>query len=395
MNETLMYAILSMDSYNRGYNANIFFGDYENGVPVEGSDIDGISIGTANIKYDSNILKDINENPLDEPIDFYALAYDYNGETVISYRGTDNFPLDFYYGYGVGSGLPDADQGAAAFAFYNAVAILDNGGFAIDPRLANISVTGHSLGGGLAGLVGAVYGKEGALFDNMRFEAAAMNSNVTAAINTSYKNLVYGTEEPWTATISDDPDVSLLHTYSLDDELIAFQRIGQQTPETVYSLPGDPNLRPYLPDNYDLHSMAALVIHMFAETELAGQTSWHAASPYFWPILFQNDFARSVGENAGASVLTTKIAYSAIDNGTTIFGDTAIRALYNDANDLGEALQAAQASPYITAYASEISQVFVHYAGLLALHKRTWNDLYDTNFFANYGVLSWRLHLDY
>ena len=58
-----------------------------------------------------------------------------------------------------------------AFAFYNEVA----GG--IDPLIAPITTTGHSLGGGLAGLVGSVYGKQAVLFDNMPFEFCASNDN--------------------------------------------------------------------------------------------------------------------------------------------------------------------------------------------------------------------------
>jgi putative lipase involved disintegration of autophagic bodies len=37
----------------------------------------------------------------------------------------------------------------------------------------NITVVGHSLGGGVAGFVGAIYGVQGVLFDNMPFNNAA------------------------------------------------------------------------------------------------------------------------------------------------------------------------------------------------------------------------------
>jgi len=61
-------------------------------------------------------------------------------------------------GYGAaipfGAGLTGADQGYMAFQFYNAVAESLNGNMLIDPRVVNILLTGHSLGGGLAGYVG-------------------------------------------------------------------------------------------------------------------------------------------------------------------------------------------------------------------------------------------------
>jgi putative lipase involved disintegration of autophagic bodies len=45
---------------------------------------------------------------------------------------------------------------------------------------ANIMVTGHSLGGGLAGLVGSLYHLNGVLFDNMPLENVAEDAYVLA-----------------------------------------------------------------------------------------------------------------------------------------------------------------------------------------------------------------------
>ena len=66
----LFLPILALDSYNRGYN--------------EGTKIGGTQLGTATItrqKVDSGW----------QALGFYATSYDWQGETVISYRGTDNF----------------------------------------------------------------------------------------------------------------------------------------------------------------------------------------------------------------------------------------------------------------------------------------------------------------
>ena len=66
----LMYAILAMDSYNRGYNPGIL--------------LSGSNIGTATIGSDELLPAGSQE------AGFYAVAYEWNGETIISYRGTDS-----------------------------------------------------------------------------------------------------------------------------------------------------------------------------------------------------------------------------------------------------------------------------------------------------------------
>ena len=69
----LMYAILAMDSYNRGYNPGI-----------EGGGI-GFSIGDG-IGNATVVSEDRSSDAQDTR--FYAVAYEWNSETIISYRGT-------------------------------------------------------------------------------------------------------------------------------------------------------------------------------------------------------------------------------------------------------------------------------------------------------------------
>lgn len=78
MNDYLFNAILSMDSYNRGYGRSINLETIPNTS----------KLGNATITLDSRIFRE-NGNELDQSIGFYALAYDYNGETVIAFRGTN------------------------------------------------------------------------------------------------------------------------------------------------------------------------------------------------------------------------------------------------------------------------------------------------------------------
>src|SRR5215217_5899686 len=112
INPDLYRAILAMDAYNRGYNAGI-------------GELGGLNsfIGTAKIIETSSALG----AGVDESASFYAVAYDWNGQTVISYRGTDNlaggylglltgdfFNADVWNGYGIGAGFTDGAQAKLA-----------------------------------------------------------------------------------------------------------------------------------------------------------------------------------------------------------------------------------------------------------------------------------------
>lgn len=68
MNRDLLLAILSMDSYNRGYGVGI-------------KDLGGIGsrIGNALLKSDSSVLVGDEGERLDSPAGFYAIAYDMTG----------------------------------------------------------------------------------------------------------------------------------------------------------------------------------------------------------------------------------------------------------------------------------------------------------------------------
>lgn len=162
INSELFKAILAMDSYNRGYDAGIEFG--------QNSDAIGIKIGNATVAKNSGVLVGSDGTTrLDIPAGFYAIAYTLaSGQKVVSYRGTDDNPLDIATGWTVGAallGLPYT-QSQLAVDFFKAVA------GSTDPYLAHISTTGHSLGGGLAGLVAALYRQPADIFDNMPFELA-------------------------------------------------------------------------------------------------------------------------------------------------------------------------------------------------------------------------------
>ncbi len=142
---------MALDSYNRGYGAALSDsgpGDTD-GLGEEA----GTQIGNASILKSSRVLVDPS-NPssrLDQPIGFYAIAYEMldgsgrgTGEKIISYRGTDG-AMDVATGWPTGLGYYNAGQDVMAAAFYKSVIGNES------PYMANVSFTGHSLGGGLAG----------------------------------------------------------------------------------------------------------------------------------------------------------------------------------------------------------------------------------------------------
>lgn len=76
--DPLFAAILAMDSYNRGSDAGLF--------------VSGNGVGTATLKTVDLPAGSANAG-------FFAQAYTWNNETIISYRGTDILPsLNFDYG---------------------------------------------------------------------------------------------------------------------------------------------------------------------------------------------------------------------------------------------------------------------------------------------------------
>lgn len=132
-NSSLDYALMAFDSYYRGDRPDI-------------KDVAEIY---------NRILQNLPTDAI--PAGFSASVYQTGGEIVISYRGTDFdefLPLfdtqlwdDIMNGWVAGSGIAAARQVAMAIEFYQSVKS--------DHPNSTITLTGHSLGGGLAGMIGA------------------------------------------------------------------------------------------------------------------------------------------------------------------------------------------------------------------------------------------------
>jgi hypothetical protein len=147
MSKDLFLSILAMDAYNRGYNP---------GIDVSASD----GIGNATILDQA---AQVNAS-------FYAVAYDVgtgvsglsSGTTVISYRGTDEpyqelVQVDFAITY---ASSYQQQQIMLAQQFYDDVQASVGG---------NVLLTGHSLGGALAGWTAAVNETDAVMVDNIGF----------------------------------------------------------------------------------------------------------------------------------------------------------------------------------------------------------------------------------
>jgi len=161
--------IPAFDSYNRQYLAGIDF-------TSELFDARGFNnIGDYQFLSDASLKTDLPDQP------FQAAAYQASdGSVVISYRGTDQIPGDIpSWLQGAGTINEAFTQAAQAEEYFRKVITYVNGGSTISSPVdtalfdANVTFVGHSLGGGLAGYMAALYGKEAYIFDQMPFQLSA------------------------------------------------------------------------------------------------------------------------------------------------------------------------------------------------------------------------------
>lgn len=372
MNDNLMKAILSMDSYNRGYLAGL--GNNVTGLGGAGSKIGNLTI--LNVALPTGA----------QAAGFYAVAYDTNGDgkgDIISYRGTDDTlgsDSDITNGWVLGGGDENATQGNMAIQFYKDVVGSGN------LRTANISLTGHSLGGGLAGYVASLYGKNALVYDSMGYITAANDARYYASLpvpvytttGQSFKDLIYNGADPW------DLNSTGVQGFHINGEVLDNRFVRSPTSKAVDFGP-DVNSQ-FGP--LEKHSMSTLVLGMYGND--LSQLDWKYAASSFWATLYNDDYAKTIGMDSSelsgqmqtdkkySDILRTILAYSAIDEGTDNsrpYGSTAISNLYEDMNALGQAVQLPTLSQNILAYMPDISKIAVQYAANLALNDVEWEEL--------------------
>ena len=225
VSRNLYLALLSIDVYNR---------DYDTVVTVEGDMIGDVSvIDPASYDPFGSLLYDW------QSTGFYALAYDTSAvDTIVdpyvfSYRGTNPSPgedfltspiwLDASNGWTAAVGFPGGDGGQASQAvdFYSIVlADLDADG-------GEVTITGHSLGGGLAGLVANVFGEEALLFDHMPYEYASQALYDWAVSEQYARDRFFDGTFPGAL---DDSDIEALST---EGEFLSAVRLASGDPEVM------------------------------------------------------------------------------------------------------------------------------------------------------------------
>ncbi|NBB59860.1 hypothetical protein GVN18_11305 [Pseudomonas sp. ODNR1LW] len=190
MDRKVLLSLLSMDIYNRG--------DQNAEIPGAAGIFELNNIGIGNLIYRGD-HEDIIGVDFENSASFHAEVWRLGGEIFIVYEGTDNPAGDFdnltlngiltgdlLNGWTIGGGYAPASQAQYAIDVYEAVAKRDAGASSnytiFDGALSGITLTGHSLGGGLAGFVAALSGNQAVLFDHMPFGLAAIAQYVSEVV---------------------------------------------------------------------------------------------------------------------------------------------------------------------------------------------------------------------
>jgi serralysin len=350
----LINAVLAMDVYNRGVNPALVvsfsqIGDYQL--------VAGSIVSTAD--------------------SFQAATYQLTGDPttrILAFRGTDDLAdVPSWLG---GAGLtgwptqfPDAEAYYAKWA-----------------TTTHVSLTGHSLGGGLAGYIAALYDKPAYTFDAMPFEFAA--------------EVRYDQLHGFWGALASNPEArySDIHMVSLSGEILQYVRAAAPVVEAPLALlqlgpidgavaiahaaSGIASEQDSVLDTgtdlglsaVSLHSIALLAMLQWASDN--GYQDWKGAAAALMAPL-ENDAVASAVGIAGASASTGEasasakmmdmIAYSSV-TGASGYGNTAIAALFNAGNVLGDVVHAADAASYLktTAVQTAVADIAVEYAALLA-----------------------------
>jgi Ca2+-binding RTX toxin-like protein len=428
MNRDTFLAVLAMDSYNRGYGQGVLI---KPGDSLAGQNEVGRQLGNATVMVQNITVQA-------QAIGFYALAYSWNGETVISYRGTDfntgkNIVNDVKNGWSSFTGIGTNSQFKLAKDFFTTVT---GAGFPVGTAAGpgNTTLTGHSLGGALAGYVGARgLPSSTVVFDPIPYGNLTWNSVMSDAFaatlqelsldrktvlkfiaNSSSPSFIPTTTVLWStfntrfaANIdASKPDLAGIRGYYTEGEIAssipyyqyliggflstlpaplnalgAYQQSLALTTlnnEDRSGLVGINNagLRTFLGglSQVDLHSMPLLVMLKYGETAING--AWRDAASLVLKTLFKPEVAAALpdianyrGTKDAVTALRDIIAYSAIDEGERPFGDTAIRALFDDTGDLGRVMQLTPEGPLANiANQRALANIVAQYAGALALN---------------------------
>lgn len=424
ISDELFLAILSMDAYNRGYNAG-----FSNIIDEDiGLDSNSGLGGVGSEIGDAVVVRQDNSEQA-QSIGFYAVSYQWGGKSIVSYRGTDNLNFPFSSSNDIANGWINAtgtttQQAELALEFYQEVtgqSVFNN-----STPLDTI-VTGHSLGGGLAQIVSSLSGVTGYGFDWMPAGLAAaalaiVEDDAAIVDMSSFRGIWLENEILQSVRDGTIPDrlsnIFALFPERLNDFILDIVGVDTSQLEAIAERIGlaigqsDPNnnasdaaaliadaiqkLEGEIPTTFSfdavtgvsdgllvidratkLHMMDFLVLQIFSDENQ--HQDWRFVGPELFGALFDPDVAAAAGFDkvdgtaSDVNQLGRAIAYSALDTGERPFGDTGIRAFYDDADELGSVAALiddpnTSTSGIAADQIANISKTITQFAGLLALN---------------------------
>lgn len=308
-------------------------------------------------------------------------------QIVVAIRGTnpDEFWNDASNGYliGVGSSAYFSSQTASAITFYQN---LVEERTSSDLYSSNIALTGHSLGGGLAGYVAGLYGQKAVIFDNMAYYGSLSNDFDLAVLSSGSAlwNKLYPDGDVRTV------DISSVESFATTGEFLSVNRAFSDDPFTNY-LDSHVGLDDPITNNpFALHSMALQVNLQWADLYLEAD-AWKQAAPVIWSAYLGGSAFAEIEEledmagdgYTADTVAQEAIAYSAVESGEMPFGNTAVHAMFNDAVDLSTGLRQHSVAPVLDATKETLGRIVVEYAARLALGDVT----HDQDQLARGGII--------
>jgi len=356
----LINAILAMDVYNRGGNPALV---------VSFNTIGNYQVIAGSLLWTGS---------------FQAATYQLVGDPttrIVAYRGTDQIAdvLGWLGGAGIVGWPTQFPQAESYFAQWGTT--------------AHVSLTGHSLGGGLAGYIAALNNKTAYAFDAMPFEFAAegryeqvhgflgeLFSNSAARYDDIHMVSTAGEVlstiralappvEAVAALVQFGPVVGALVTAKAAIGIAAEQKVVLDA-GVNFGL-----------DAVSLHSASLVVLLQYASDN--AHTKWTAAAAPLMAALYDDGLASAVGiAGAGSDgsvgsghwsaseKMKAMIGYSAVTDATG-FGNTAIQALFHGGDALGAVEQSGTTAGYLKALPVEtaLADIVVEYSALLAQNK--------------------------
>jgi Ca2+-binding RTX toxin-like protein len=389
-----MNSILSLDSYNRGYDAGIFFKE-----------------NTLGAKIGDYVIHDISSQEEFGSIGFFASHYKnlnptgQSSDNIISFRGTDeifnlvddegNFigQSDAIYGWPIAIGGNSfsfvKDQADAALSYYSKA----TSSFISNQSIpSNFSLTGHSLGGGLAGFVSSLSGVNAEIFDNMPFVNATFIEFLKISGNSS--NFDFRA-----------PSFSQIKGNYVNNEFLEFVRSGISILNNENSLVNQSEI-----DNLNvssniinLHSIALMTSLIYGEDVWSPDNGidWSYAAKFVLSQISNEEIGMALGRSEGndplihtgnaspGAQLSSIIAYSAVEGDVKPFGDIGIAALFDDMNDLGNFLNPNENQwTWLVDNAENIGKLIVNFAGRMSVGKVSEDKDEFTNSFLLDGIIS-------